>query len=65
MEDIPDKIYCEECRKDIAIESLDDGSIVIHCPKCIGECSLCDCHLVSQCFSDTPKVVVRHLRDMR
>lgn len=65
MENIPDKIFCEDCKKDIPIETLEDGTIVIHCPKCTGECSLCDCHLVKQCFSDEPRVEIRHLPDQQ
>lgn len=59
MEPTSYKMFCEECGKDVPVEKMDDGTIVISCPKCIGECSLCDCHLVSQCFSDQDKVEVR------
>ena len=55
------KVFCEECKKDIDVEELSDGTIVIHCPKCVGECAVCDCHLVQECFSDKPRVKVKHL----
>lgn len=52
-------IYCSECAADIPYERLADGTVVIHCPKCIGECAVCDCHLVKTCF-EREGVVVRH-----
>ncbi|MFQ6113902.1 MAG: hypothetical protein ACE5NG_07405 [bacterium] len=60
MNNILKTIYCDECKKDIPVEELDDGSIVIHCPKCIGECMLCDCHLAKECFPEAPSVRVQH-----
>ena len=60
MSDILRTVYCNECKKDIPIEELEDGTIVVRCPKCVGECMLCDCHLVKECFAETPGVRVRH-----
>lgn len=60
MINIPRTIFCDECKKDIPFEELDDGTIVIQCPKCIGECTLCDCHLARECFSEAPRVKVLH-----
>lgn len=60
MENIPYKLYCEECKKDIDVETMDDGTIVIQCPKCVGECSICDCHLARECFADEPRVEIKH-----
>lgn len=48
--------FCKECDKDIPIEKLEDGTIVIHCPKCTGECITCGCHLVKECFSNVKNV---------
>lgn len=53
-------IYCDECNHEIPVEELEDGTILIHCPKCTGECLVCDCHLVSKCFSDSDKVKLIH-----
>lgn len=63
MENIIRIIYCKDCQKDIPIEELVDGTIVVRCPRCIGECIICDCHLVKECFPDTPHVRVRHPDD--
>lgn len=48
--------YCKECDKDIPIERLEDGTIIIQCPHCVGECITCGCHLVEECFSDAPGI---------
>lgn len=53
-------IYCTECQKEITIEHLEDGSIIVRCPKCIGECLTCDCHLAQECFSGEENVKVVH-----
>lgn len=53
-------IYCIECQKEIQIEHLEDDSIIVLCPQCIGECMICDCHLVQECFSDVKNVKVIH-----
>ena len=63
MENKFNKIYCEECKKDISVENLDDGVVLIHCPKCVGECLACDCHLAQNCFADAPKVKVLHVEE--
>ena len=53
-------IFCSECNKEIPFEKVGDGVIIIHCPRCNGECLTCDCHLVSECFSDSPNVKIIH-----
>lgn len=63
VERIVKTIFCEDCQEDIPIEELEDGTVIVHCPKCIGECMLCQCHLVNECFPDTPKVKLRHPDD--
>ncbi|MFQ5864052.1 MAG: hypothetical protein ACE5IW_02370 [bacterium] len=52
--------YCDECKKDIPVEELEDGTVIIHCPKCVGECMLCDCHLVKECFPGAARVTIQH-----
>lgn len=53
-------IYCEECAQTIPIEHTPDGTIIVHCPSCTGECMTCDCHLVKTCFTQEEKIHVRH-----
>lgn len=55
-----DTLYCSECRNNIPISYFEDGTIIVHCPKCIGECMSCDCHLARECFADAPRVHVIH-----
>ena len=63
MNTIMRTIYCKDCKDDIPIEELEDGTVVVNCPKCIGECTICHCHLVDECFPDTPNVRVQHPDD--
>lgn len=53
-------IFCEVCKKDIEVEETEDGTLIVHCPSCTGECMVCDCHLVKTCFTDAEKIMVRH-----
>ena len=53
-------LYCRECQADIPIHYFEDGTVIVNCPKCIGECVTCDCHLAQECFSDVPRVHVIH-----
>lgn len=52
-------LYCKECQRDIPVEETEDGTVIILCPKCIGECAACDCHLAADCFSSSVQVIVR------
>jgi hypothetical protein len=54
-------LYCDECKRHVPIEHQEDGSIIIHCPKCIGECAVCDCHLAARCFESSSRVLLRLL----
>jgi hypothetical protein len=63
MPDRPDTIYCEECKSNIPIVRTEEGTTIICCPKCSGECIVCDCHLAQSCFSKEEKVIVRHAPD--
>ncbi len=58
-------LYCDECKKDIPVETLEDGMIIIHCPKCVGECMACDCRLAVECFPENPSVKILHHEDMK
>jgi hypothetical protein len=53
-------MYCEECRTNVPVEECEDGTVIIRCPKCTGECMLCDCHLAANCFEPTTRVIVTH-----
>lgn len=63
MESQNKTVYCDECKKDIPVETLEDGTVIIHCPKCTGECVVCDCTLAVKCFSDVKNVKVLHLEN--
>lgn len=60
MEEYWDTIYCDECEQDIPVEELQNGSVIVHCPRCIGECLSCECYLVAACFPNRPRVTVIH-----
>ena len=53
-------IFCEVCKQDIKVEETEEGTLIVHCPNCSGECMICDCHLVKTCFTDAEKIMVRH-----
>jgi hypothetical protein len=53
-------LFCDECKKDILCEKMSDGTTVVHCPKCIGECLTCECHLANNCFEPGLRVIVNH-----
>ena len=57
-------MYCSECKADIPIDYFEDGTVIVNCPKCIGECVTCDCHLAQECFSDKPQVQVIHPHEL-
>jgi hypothetical protein len=57
--------YCKECDKNIPVERLEDGTIIIHCPHCKGECLICGCHLVDECFGDAPKVNLMKIKNQQ
>jgi hypothetical protein len=52
-------MYCRECTSDVPVEELPDGSVLIHCPKCVGECMACDCYLAANCFDSSIRIEVR------
>lgn len=55
-----ESLYCQECKDDIPVSYFEDGSILIHCPRCIGECVTCDCHLALNCFQDVGQIRIIH-----
>lgn len=52
-------MHCKECGENIPVEELPDGSVLIHCPKCVGECVACNCYLAANCFDQAVRVEVR------
>lgn len=44
-------MYCSECGENVPVEKLPEGVLLIHCPRCTGECAICRCHLVESCFA--------------
>jgi hypothetical protein len=48
--------YCEACKEYVPIEWLPGGTVLIHCPRCTGECLVCNCHLAEKCFSEGLRV---------
>ncbi len=54
-----EEVYCDECKETVPIELCDDGTRIVHCPKCVGECAVCDCHLAARCFETARRVVLR------
>ncbi len=45
-----DYIYCDRCKIHVRCIPLEPGVWQIECPGCVGECSMCSCHLASHCF---------------
>jgi hypothetical protein len=56
-------IFCAVCDADISVDHIDDGTVIINCPRCIGECLACDCHLAEECFPDTNLIKVIHAKE--
>jgi len=54
-----EEVYCDECKQKVPIEVCADGTRIVHCPKCVGECAVCDCHLAAQCFETAQRVILR------
>ena len=56
-----DYIYCEECRKHVPCMRLEPGVWEVQCPRCVGECALCGCHLAGYCFGKGKVPVKTHM----
>ncbi len=50
MQEELDYFYCRECRTHVPCVRLEPGVWEVLCPRCVGECGLCACHLVGYCF---------------
>ena len=50
-------MVCKDCGELVRIEHIvDSGTVIIHCPKCTGECLTCGCPLQKACFGDAKEV---------
>ena len=56
-----DYIYCEECKKHVPCVRLEPGVWEVQCPRCVGECALCGCHLAGYCFGKGKVPVRTHM----
>ncbi len=45
-----DYFFCRECRKHVPCLRIEPGVWEVLCPRCVGECGLCSCHLAGYCF---------------
>jgi hypothetical protein len=45
-----DYFYCEECKEHVPCIRVEVGVWEVCCSHCVGECSLCVCHLAEYCF---------------
>lgn len=60
-----DYFYCEKCEMHVACIRLEPGIWEVQCPKCVGECAVCGCHLASSCFGQATAPVEMRLRVVR
>lgn len=56
-----DYFFCNECRKHVACKRLEPGVWEVLCPRCVGECGLCSCHLAGYCFGQGKAPVKHHM----
>jgi hypothetical protein len=55
-----DYFYCDECGEHVPCIRHEPGVWEIQCPRCVGECALCQCHLAGACFGQgTPIMMVK------
>jgi len=51
--------WCDACHKKVRVERHENGPVVVHCPKCVGECALCECRLAEACFRSGEEVTAK------
>ena len=56
-----DYIYCEECKHHVPCIRVEPGVWEVQCPRCVGECALCGCHLAGYCFGQGKTPVPKHM----
>lgn len=57
-----DYFYCDECKTHVPCIRLEPGVWEVRCSRCVGECSLCGCHLSNYCFGKGSAPVQMRLR---
>jgi len=45
-----DYLWCEACKRHVECIRTASGWFEVLCPNCVGECSMCKCHLRDCCF---------------
>ena len=55
-----DYFFCDECQEHVPCVRQQPGVWEIRCPRCVGECMACECHLSTYCFgkASTMKMVL-------
>jgi hypothetical protein len=56
-----DYIYCQECKHHVPCIRVEPGVWEVQCPRCVGECALCGCHLAGYCFGQGKVPVQTHM----
>ncbi len=56
-----DYIFCDECQEHVPCVRLEPGVWEVQCPRCVGECALCGCHLSGYCFGKGKVPVQTHM----
>jgi hypothetical protein len=56
-----DYFYCDDCKEHVPCIRLEPGVWEVQCARCIGECSLCGCHLSGYCFGKGQDPVSAHM----
>lgn len=57
-----DYIYCDECDEHVPCLRLEPGVWEVQCPRCVGECAVCGCHLADYCFGSGGVAAKIHMR---
>lgn len=57
-----DYFYCDECKKHVPCIRLEPGVWEVQCSECVGECTMCGCHLSNYCFGKGSAPVQMRLR---
>lgn len=61
LKDDLDYFFCSECRKHVPCVRIEPGVWEVLCPRCVGECGLCSCHLAGYCFGQGQAPVKQHM----
>ncbi len=56
-----DYLYCHECGHHVGCTRLQPGVWEVQCPRCVGECGLCDCSTTGTCHGQDGSPVQTHM----